>query len=257
MNLEISTVVGCKMNCDYCPQKVHVKTYTDKTRETVMSLDNFKTILSTVPKECEIIFAGMAEPWLNKSCTDMVEYAFEQGYKVGVYTTLSGMTMTDVIRIHDLPFIHFTLHLPDEGGRMRLEPDEKYMQVLRKVLEVLDVQLMCIGQVHPKVKEYTGEIIDGSQGLISRGGLLKLTPRKQGKIRCSAMGPKMDQNIVLPNGDVLICCCDYSQKHVIGNLMYMNYEDLYTSPEYLRIKEGLEDDTKEIICRNCELSVQT
>lgn len=67
MNLEISTVVGCKMNCDYCPQKVHVKTYTDKTRETVMSLDNFKTILSTVPKECEIIFAGMAEPWLLKT----------------------------------------------------------------------------------------------------------------------------------------------------------------------------------------------
>jgi hypothetical protein len=205
-----------------------------------MSLDDLKTILSTVPKECEIIFAGMAEPWLNKSCTDMVEYTFEQGYRVGVYTTLSGMTMTDVIRIHDLPFLHFTLHLPDEGGRMRLEPDEKYLQVL--------------GQVHPKVKEYTGEVIDGSPGLISRGGLLNMVPRKTGKIRCSAMGPKMDQNIVLPNGDVLICCCDYSQKHVIGNLLTMDYHSLFSSPEYLRIKEGLEDDTKEIICRNCELS---
>lgn len=255
MNLEISTVVGCRMNCDYCPQKIHVKNYVAKTRETDMSLENFKHMLSKVPKEVEIIFAGMAEPWLNKSCTDMVEHTFDQGYKVGVYTTLAGMTLRDVVRIHNLPFVHFTLHLPDEGGRMRLNPDGNYLHVLSKVIETMDVQKMVIGKLHPKVEEYSGSVQDGSPGLLSRAGLLKKLYRKTGPIKCGAMGAKMDQNILLPNGDVLLCCCDYALTNIIGNLMLDTYEDLFTSPGYKRIKAAMLDDTKELNCRFCELSV--
>ncbi len=134
----------------------------------------------------------------------MVEHSFDQGYKVGVYTTLSGMKYEDVIRLHNLPFMYFTLHLPDADGAMNLVPTPKYLQVLSKVIETMDVQKMCIGKLHPLVEEYTGPVEDGSPGLISRAGLIKtLTPnRKTGKIRCSAMqdssNDELNHNIVLP-----------------------------------------------------------
>lgn len=255
-NLEISTVIGCKMNCDYCPQKVHVNNYVSKSRVTEMTFHDFKKMLSTVPKDVDIEFAGMAEPWLNKWASDMVCYAFDQGYKVGVYTTTVGMSLTDVIRIHDLPFTHFTLHLPDADGIMRLRVEDKYLKILAKVLEVLDCQKMVIGKLHPLVEELTGPVRDGSPGLFSRAGNLKTLAinKKKGALQCSACGPKIDHNVLLPNGDVLLCCMDYSQEHVIGNLLDMGYSDLFKSPEYLRVMEGLKDENSNIICRKCEVS---
>lgn len=124
-NMEISTTVGCKMNCGYCPQKLHVKKYTEKSRDTVMSDRTFLTCLSKIPKTTEIIFAGMAEPWLNPIATNM---------------------------------------------------------------------------------------------------------------------------------EVVLCCMDYSQDHVIGNLLTDSYDDLFRSKEYNRIMQGLEDDGLDILCRKCEIS---
>jgi radical SAM protein with 4Fe4S-binding SPASM domain len=244
------------MQCDYCPQKIHVNNYTAKTRHTQMTFADFKKMLSTVPKEVEIVFAGMAEPWLNKWCTDMVNYTFEQGYQVGVYTTTSGMTMKDVIGIHNLPFKFFTLHLPDADGIMRLKVDEKYLKVLEKVHELIDCQTMVIGKLHPLVEEITGPVQDGSPGLFSRAGNLKTLAinRKKGVLQCSACGPKIDHNVLLPNGDVLLCCMDYGQEHVIGNLLHMDYSDLFKSDEYLRVMEGLKDENSNILCRKCEVS---
>lgn len=243
------------MQCDYCPQRVHVLNYTKKWYNTRMRLEDFKTMLSTVPKEVEIVFAGMAEPWLNPDCSQMVEYAHEQGYKIGVYTTTSGMKYQDVIMIHDIPFLYFTLHLPDADGLMKIHVDEKYLKILSKVIEVIDCQFMVIGKLHPLVEEITGPVEDHSKGLLSRAGNIKTLAinKKSGPLQCSACGPKIDHNVVLPSGEVLLCCMDYSQEHVIGNLLEQSYESLFQSPEYLRVMEGLKTDSN-IICRKCELS---
>ncbi len=255
-NLEISTVVGCRMNCDYCPQKIHVQRYTEKSRLTEMTFHDFKKILSTVPKNVEIVFAGMAEPWLNRWCTDMVMYAFDQGYKVGVYSTTVGMKHEDLIRIADLPFNYFTVHLPDADGLMKLNVDAKYLSILSRCLELIDCQMMVIGKLHPEVEKYTGPVKDGSVGLLSRAGLIKTLAinRKTGPLECSACGPKIDHNVVLPNGDTVLCCMIYDQRHIIGNLIHGDYESLFNSPEYLKVMEGLKDDSIDIACRHCEVS---
>lgn len=245
------------MNCDYCPQKIHVKNYTAKSKHTEMTFHDFKIMLSTVPKEVEIVFAGMAEPWLNKHCTDMVLYCFDKGYRVGVYTTTVGMKEEDVRNIRGLDFSFFTLHLPDADGHMTLKVTEQYLLILLMVMRSIPGhQKMVIGRLHPEVEKYTGPVADGSAGLLSRAGNLKTLAinRKKGPLQCSACGPKIDHNILLPNGEVLLCCMDYAQEHVIGNLIHGDYEGLFKSAEYLRIMEGLKDDTKEIACRRCEIS---
>ena len=256
-NLEISTVVGCKMGCDYCPQKLHVKTYTDKSRITEMSYLFFTRMIDKVPTNIEILFAGMAEPWLNEFATEMVTYAHRKGHRIGVYTTCAGMTLDDVRRIKDIPFLHFCLHLPDAEGIMNFKVTNEYLEVLKACLQIPGRNFMCIGKVHKSVEAITGPVQDSSSTLISRAGNLKtlaVTP-KNGSLECSAMSSKMDHNVVLPNGEVLICCMDYSQQHVIGNLLTGTYESLFTSDEYLRIKDGLKNDKSGILCRTCELAI--
>lgn len=252
-SLEISTIIGCKMNCSYCPQKVHVANY-PKHSQKMMRLEDFKFMLSTVPKNVEIVFAGMAEPFLNYDCAEMIKHAHNEGYKVGVYTTGVGYNED----LSYIPFIFFCLHLPDDSGMMKLTVTDKYLETIKSILQKIPCQKMVIGKLHPEVEKIVGSVIDGSPGLYSRAGNLPnmSITRKTGKLMCSACGPKIDHNILLPNGDVLLCCMDYGQEHVIGNLMQYPYMETFNSYEYKRVMSGLDgDEAQGIICRKCELSM--
>jgi hypothetical protein len=222
-----------------------------------MSLEDYATCLSKVPTNVDIMFAGMAEPWLNKYATEMVLMAHEQGHKIQVYTTCSGMSLSDAYAISHIPFIHFCLHLPDADGIMKLDITPEYLEVVKACLEMHNMNMMCIGKLHPLVEAITGPVPDSSNTLISRAGnikMLSITPKK-GHLLCSSMPYKMDHNVLLPNGDLLICCMDYGNQHVIGNLLEMDYSDLFESEVYKEIQAGLKDDNSKILCRTCEVSV--
>lgn len=253
-NIEISTVVGCKMNCSYCPQKLHVTNYARENSEFKMSMDTFRKCIDKLPRHVEILFAGMAEPWLNPDATDMVLLAHSFGFKVGVYTTTVGMTKQDVDAIKHLPFLHFCIHLPDRDGKMKLNITTQYLYVLRQALQIPH-NLVCIGDLHPAILPITGPVPDSTNGLISRAGNIKsmAIPPKTGPLECSVCGPKIDHNVLLPNGDVLLCCMDYGNENVIGNLLRDEYDDLFKSAEYTRIMDAMKNGG-DVLCRKCELS---
>ena len=222
-----------------------------------MTLAVFKRCLSTVPKDVEILFAGMAEPWLNPAATDMVVYAHEQGYRVGVYSTVSGhFCPADVQRMLDIPFLHFCIHLPDAGGMMKLKVDSAYLQNLKAAMAISNRHFTLIGKMRPLVLEVVGDQVkDDSPGLLSRAGNLKdrLISKKRGPLQCSA-APELNHNVLLPNGDVVLCCCDYSLEQVLGNLTRVDYQSLFTGAKFTQIKHDLVHDS-ELMCRRCELSV--
>ena len=253
-NLEISTVVGCKMACDYCPQKIHVNNYKGGR---VMTIEDYATCMAKVPSYVDIHFAGMAEPWLNTEATNMVLMAHEQGHRISVYTTLANVTVNDIDLIKHIDFIHFCLHLPDRDGVMKFNVTQNYLDVLLYAMMMIPKRnFVCIGKIHPLVELITGFVPDSSNTLISRAGNIKtlsISPKK-GALKCSAMSAKLDHNILLPNGEVLLCCMDYGQQHVLGNLLEIGYEDLFNSNEYHRIKSGLLDENIGILCRTCEIA---
>ena len=261
-NLEITTVIGCRIACSYCPQKTLVGQYANRTSpDKSMSVETFKECLDKVPLDVDIIFAGMAEPWLNKNCTDMVLYAHQKGHRVAVYTTTFGMTLGDVQRLSKVPFYEFCIHLVDEEGRMNLNPRfPGFLEVLRLCANLIpNVGFALHGRLHPLVRAaLMRDVPDGSAALISRAGNLpdRAIAKKTGKLMCSACGPKIDHNVLLPNGDVALCCMVYDLKHVLGNLKTRTYESLFTGKEYSRVMRGLAgDESIDIACRNCEMSV--
>ncbi len=264
-NLEISCSVSCKMMCSYCPQASHVANYAEKvgggaksnSAAFMLTLDNFFNYLCTVPTSTDIVFAGMAEPFLNKNCLKMIDHAFYKGHLISVYTTGAGMSLEDAHNLKNYTYNHFCLHLPDGDGIMNLKVTPEYLEVL-KVLMTIQNNIMCIGNLHPEVQKITGPVPSGEHGLFSRGGTLKhlMPPRKTGKIWCSSCSENLDHNVLLPNGDVLLCCMDYNQKHVIGNLNDMPYADVFTSPEYMKVKNGMNNESIDILCRTCEVSTK-
>ena len=79
------------------------------------------------------------------------------------------------------------------------------------------------------------------------------TPRKRltGELETC---PRLQSGVLLPNGDVALCCMDWGLQHVIGNLLTMDYEMLLESDEYKRVLRGYVDESVDILCRYCEVA---
>ncbi len=82
-------------------------------------------------------------------------------------------------------------------------------------------------------------IVNSIKDPISRAGNLFKRVRKSEIVKCSTSN--YDNNVMMPNGDVYICCMDYSLKHKLGNLLDTHFDKLDRKPPFE-------------LCRYCELS---
>lgn len=264
--LDITTRIGCKVNCRYCPQEILLKRYYEKNRnrENVMSIDTLLQCVNNMPSEAAFQFAGFAEPFLNPLCVDMIEELCKMGKKVDVYTTLVGLDKETLHRIMDLPINCVCLHVADEMNYAQIPLTEEYYQLLTEAVNYIKKDNrpfvdMCNAQAKPtkRVAEICKGKYDITYSLLDRAGNLSgsnlvCKQVKHGKISCSVCGTKLNKNELLPDGTVLLCCMDYGLKHILGNLKEQSYDEIMMGPEMQQIKEGMEYDfRKEILCRYC------
>lgn len=257
--MEITTRIGCKNACSYCPQDAFVKAYKARSDLFEMPFDLFKKCLDKVPKHVRIDFSGMAEPWLNRQCTEMLLYAHSKGYSLAVYTTLVGMEKEDIDAIKDIPFQIFEVHLPDGEEYTNIPVNEDFLAKVLRISQsdINNIHYMTIGTLHPEVKKIFVDKVH-EHAIIDRAGNLtgfaNLPARKKmcGIIRCKSCGTALNHNVLLPNGDVILCCMDYGLKHVLGNLLESSYEDLFQGNAFQGLQKRLNDDSLGILCRHCE-----
>jgi sulfatase maturation enzyme AslB (radical SAM superfamily) len=256
--MEITTQIGCKNNCVYCPQDKLIKQYIKRSKIFQMSFDVFKTCLNKIPTNVDIYFSGMCEPWLNSECTKMLMLAQKRNHGIRVYTTLVGMRPSDIDLLATVPFKMFVVHLPSEGNYERIIVDESYLATLDKLCKcTINALYVFSGEkLHPKVSILMNNNLKNIYQLylITRANNIKIknrpfVKRRKGKLKCLM---NLRSNVLLPNGDVILCCMDYGMKHVLGNLLSSDYDSLFYSDEFLKIKIGLQDESKDILCRYCE-----
>jgi len=85
------------------------------------------------------------------------------------------------------------------------------------------------------------------------------TPKKYGPLLCTRAFKNgvntLDDNVLLPNGDVCLCCNDYGMDHVIGNLVSSDYSSLFQSKEFQNVRDKLSQYDSDIMCRTCNWSM--
>lgn len=261
--IEITTKIGCTINCVYCPQKLLLRRYfeNDKTKKSTLLLEDFKSCVDKLPEKTRIDFSGMAEPWLNSSCTDMVCYAVQKGHPVAIYTTLVGMTKQDFDRIKNLHFEEFVLHIPDGRSNAHIRIDNEYVQLLQEVITYKknDISLVtgysCHGEIHPAIINAIPKDSKLITELIDRAGNIESndvkSKKNSGEIVCVNCEDDINHNVLLPDGTLLLCCMDYGMKHILGNLLEESYETIQNSVEAQKVRAGLKDEENDILCRNC------
>jgi hypothetical protein len=253
-SMEITTRIGCSNMCSYCPQDKLINAYKSVSSILEMDLTTFKKCVDKIPADINIHFSGFSEPWLNPHCTEMVVYSHKKGHKIQIFTTLVGMTLKDIEIIKKIPFELFIVHLPDSDGKTSIEVNDNYMEIITRATECLPNALYIYYDNIPTELEPLLKTVRKAKWILaSRARNIKIKGQEiniiPGQIRCTRA---LCQNVLLPNGDVILCCNDYGMKHVLGNLMKSNYDSLFSGEVYKKVTEGLLDDSIDILCRYCE-----
>lgn len=251
MRLEITTHIGCPVNCLDCPQGLLLSKYEGQKD---LSLDDFKRVIDKTPAGTRIDFSGMCEPFANPYCTDMILYAHRQGFPLALYTTLQGATKEDLERLEGIWFEVTTIHLPDMDGRSHFNITEDYLELLR--VWPCD-NYSCHGRIDLRVLPSLHQ-----RNLIlymhDRAGNVEGRPHRDIDINCElscmTSGKNMDHNVLLPNGDVLMCCMDYGMTGKFGNLFTQNYKDVLYSETANQMRATLRQG--ESICRHCTNAIR-
>lgn len=230
--LEIVPKIGCKNMCSYCPQETLIKAYNGNT---LMTLDQFEIILMHTPKNVRIDFSGFGEAFLNPSASRMMVTAMEDKRAVLLYTTLVGFTKEDIKILKGYEFDGVVFHEYEKvltSDKLKKEFEEKKE----------------LFQANIKAKGFKSMILE-PQWRWSRGGNVWDVEPQKGKFHCLQAGKGFDRNVVIPNGDLYICCMDFGLKHKIGNLYTTRFNDINRQP--LTDLSNMEDS--DIVCRKCEL----
>lgn len=80
------------------------------------------------------------------------------------------------------------------------------------------------------IKEYCHNPVNSVQNPISRASHNWDIPERNGS-QC-IRNPKFEQNVCLPNGDVVLCCMDYGLENKMGNLLKDNFNNLKRQSSY-------------------------
>lgn len=249
--LEITTHIGCPINCLDCPQALLRSNY--RGRKT-MRLEDYKAAIDKVPTDTRIDFSGMCEPFANPQCADMILYAAERGHPLALYTTLQGATLADWEKLRDVRYEVAVIHLPDKDGRSHFNITPEY-------LDLLGAWECNAYSCHGAIDERVLPHIKWRQLITfmhDRAGNVECRPHTNippdRMLSCMTSQFAMNHNVLLPNGDVLMCCMDYGMTGRFGNLFEQSYEEVLYSPEAVEMRSTLVNG--ESICRHCSNAIQ-
>lgn len=269
--LEITASIGCRIQCRYCPQQLLLKEYfkDNKKRISQMNLEDYKTCISHMPLNTIISFAGFVEPFHHPDGVEMILLAHQMGYKVELYTTFDGLTIEQFEYIKDIPFTKVVLHTPDKKNYANIRTTDEYWKILDLALGHRKAKGDSFIDTANCQSEPTEQFLEVARGrvhvestLVDRAGnlesneALRSSVYKKEDIYCSR-SYRQNHWVLLPDGNVTLCCMDFGLSHTIGSLLNSDYEELLHSERYISIRRqmmNLEPD-KNLLCRNCSESM--
>lgn len=271
-SIEITTVVGCARKCTYCPQDLVIDKYKLIRGEDAQQLHprDFEKMLANLPDRMIVYWTGFAEPLQNKHFPELFRMVSARGYASYISTTLftTNPESIDVICDRD-KWGRVGLHLPDNSGYMKGKVDAQYLDNLRRVTRSMDPDRQDLfhvfGELHdgikalfqePDLRDHAARIplteipLDSpmattrANNATDHKGSVAVEVPDGTLLYCNAK--RFNQPVLLPNGDLSMCCMDYGLTGIIGNLLHESYDSIVQrSSRYM-------SHNLPSLCFNCE-----
>lgn len=234
--LEITVKVGCPNWCSCCPQNTLAQAYGNKRK--ILLYDHFKIIVDRLPPGVRIDFSGFCEPFIHPDIVYMIKYAL-RNHQVVIYSTLVGLTdqKAKLLSLFKKQLPPIEVHRPDAYFILDENRHKRGLNLLGK---------------------YNIPFRIASFGLHSRAGsvnpdVCKPIHHVGGKVTCGICGPIFNRNVLLPNGEIVTCCQDYSLQNCLGNLLWESWDYIHSdkNPQYIKLQKMCQANDNELICRKC------
>ena len=264
-SIEFTLQTGCPVGCNFCPQLLFLKGYTSPEKK--FTIDSFRQALSNLQNSTikTVQFSGFSEPLHHEDISDFIKLSVEAGFEVEIFTTLKGFNAECLKKVEDLPIKWYISMQPLGIQNRKGLKDEEAWNNIKSFLDLnLKFQpiLRCVdfnlskgqkNQLNEKVKQIGIENIIYSNfetraGNITRNSINKI----EKKLLCkNNMAP-----VILPNGDVLLCCMDFGLKHIIGNIFKESFKNILLSDRLHKIIDIMDLREKgSILCQTCESAI--
>jgi hypothetical protein len=265
---EIEVTAHCNWGCRFCPVS------TDPKPRRTMPMGLFEEIivkLADVSSIDYVTFQFFNEPTLDKYFTDRVEVLARYGMKLALYTNASALTQDKIDCLRRSGVLrHLIVNMPsaDPAEFAELTGSRSYGHTAGNLQRAIDagfrVQVVVNG-----VGERLGRNV---RDLTRRYGPLgvevtaSLTCDRAGDVggdyfqdvhaggRLSGCGWPVSHANISVAGDLFLCCNDYYQREVLGNIRDGSIHDIMTGPAAVLARRkvfGVAEAADHFVCRSC------
>jgi len=277
VSLEAHTV--CNQACYFCPVSI-------APRESYfMPTAVYERIvgeLAAYRDSIEAVFMiNYNEPTADRRFVDQVRTIRSAGLPPAVLTNGSGLTprrVDDLVDMGGLRFLSINLSTLDRD-RYREERGGDHLRLVlahldyakdRPLAEQMDIVVLGTGDdEHQRDFEQITERFAGSRFNVKRFevmdraghlevGLKPAVPRQR-LCGCDNVGSRPLQHLhITPRGKCVLCCEDYDEKYVVGDLTSSSLQEVLGGPELAQMRRwvyGVEEAPEDFICRGCEFAL--
>lgn len=251
MHLEFTLTASCALMCPYCPQGQYARAYAKRPGQRSMALDDYKQMLANVAQTTRNIdFSGYTEPLHNRHWFDVFRHTLEQGYTVTLFSTLGTASLDDLDRLSELAISRIYVHLLDHVAQR----DKLAFFIERCRQHHRDLVFIYFDDDGKELAAaFQGRVSCERWTAHSRAGLVDVGRRYlPGAVSCCEQ--REFCSVVLPNGDVHICCMDFALEHRIGNLLESPLAEIHYS-DAARAFRATMASPQDGICNHCIYAV--
>lgn len=271
VSLEAHTV--CNQGCYFCPVSY------DPREAYFMPTELYEDIVRQLSAHRETIDAvfmiNYNEPTADKRFVDQVRLLKQAGLPPATLTNGTGLTpnrVDQLVEMGGLKYLSINLSTLDPARYLEDRKGDHLELVLRNLDYAKDkavgetMEIVVLGKedaVHLADHQAIAARFAGSRFVVKRypvmdrAGYLQIGLSAQHKTLCGCdnVGSRPLQHLhITPQGKCVLCCEDYDEGHVVGDLTRQTVDQVLRGPElalYRRWVYGVENAPADFMCRNC------
>lgn len=273
--VSLETFTTCNQKCYFCPVSIAPRedySMTDALfAQIVEELKSFRGTLESV------FLQSYNEPTLDRRFLDHVRTLIENGLPVAVLSNGSGFTAakTDaILAMGGLRYLCINLSTLDRERYQAERGGDHLPVVLRNLDHMKDqplaqqMNIVVLGTgdaTHDADFEAIRERFAGTRFnvekhvVMDRAGWLDVGLKAADRMRplagCDNVGSRPLQHLhITPHGKCVLCCEDYDEKYVVGDLTQSSIAEVLSGDEIAKLRRwvyGIEEAPEDFMCRDC------
>ncbi len=275
--VSLETNTNCNQRCFFCPVSEHVRPMSSMDDGL---LERILAQIETAPDLLGVFLNNYNEPFLDRRAGAIIKRLHGSGIKVAINSngTVPLKNVRPALPAGSIFLLTFNLHTADREKYRRERGRDHFDVVARNINDfansgvALKTRIAVLGDMSETHAEERRKVADYFRDLNIDIEMYEIMDRAgnmiadvSGRVNrdilwgCEQTGSRPLEHIhILPDGRCVLCCEDYYERHVVGNLTSQSIHEVMSGAELASFRKtiyGFDRPSDDFMCRHCEFSV--